>query len=130
MGLKIPRPQGHVGSTPTPGTSLTATRSKPMTYWLFGVIFFVLNLAAILLLVGTWQNTRIQGFLLLAGSYVVGMLGRWIVPLAYRISVDGSGQGEWVYILVQSTYVVVACLAVWGFWDIYRSLKRPATGGQ
>jgi len=100
-----------------------------MTYWLFGVIFFVLNLAAILLLVGSWQHTRIQGFLLLAGSYLLGMLGRWITPLAYRFAADGSGQGEWIYTVVQSTYVIVASLAVWGFWDIYRSLKRPATGG-
>lgn len=100
-----------------------------MTYWLFGVIFFVLNLAAILLLVGTWQHTRIQGFLLLAGSYLLGMLGRWIAPLAHRFAADGSGQSEWIYTVVQSIYVIVASLAVWGFWDIYRSLRRPAPGG-
>src|SRR5690606_8247938 len=33
-GLKIPRPQGHVGSTPTPGTS-TGAPMLPSRYWPF-----------------------------------------------------------------------------------------------
>jgi len=100
-----------------------------MTDWFFSLIFFVLNVAAILLLVATWQQTRINGFLLVAGSYVLGIVGRWTAPLAYRFADTGTDQMTWILALVQSIYVVVAAMAVWGFWDIYGTLKRKSAGG-
>jgi hypothetical protein len=101
-----------------------------MTDWLFSLIFFVLNVTAILLLVGTWQHTRINGFLLLAGSYVLGIVGRWTAPLAYQFADGGTDQMAWILPLVQSIYVIVAAMAVFGFWDIYGTLKRKYAGGQ
>jgi hypothetical protein len=100
-----------------------------MTDWFFDLIFFVLHVAAFLLLVATWQHTRIAGFLFIAGSYVLGMVGRWTAPLAYRFAAGDEGHMEWILPLVQFVYVVVSALAVFGFLDIYRALKRSAAGG-
>lgn len=101
-----------------------------MTQWLFSLVFTVIDVAAILLLVGTWQHTRITGFLLLATSYLFGMVARWVTPLLYRFADGDFGMVGWIFPLVQSVYALIAAIAVFGLWDIYRSLKRNAAGGR
>ncbi|MBW8368270.1 MAG: hypothetical protein K0M70_10490 [Arenimonas sp.] len=90
--------------------------------FLLGVVYFVFDAAAALLLVATWQRTRITGFLVLASSYVLGILARWIMPLLYR----GLGGDGGLTVLIQSLWLLIAAVALYGLWDIYRQLKRPA----
>jgi hypothetical protein len=90
-------------------------------FWMLGFLFFAFDAVAILLLVGCWQHTRINGFLMLAGSYALGILARWLSPLVYRFA-EGE-QFESVTVVVQLGYVAIAALALAGIWDIYRRLK-------
>lgn len=90
-----------------------------------GILYFVVDLAAVLLLAACWQRTRITGFAIVAASFVAGILGRWLVPLVYR-AVDSSDPGMlsmagW---LSQGIFLLVALVAVAGFWDIHRALKQ------
>lgn len=93
-----------------------------MTEFLFGFLFFATDLVAILLLVATWQHTRISGFLVLAATYLAGMVSRWLTPLAYRFA--EADNFTFVSMAVQAVYFVVAVAAVYGLWDVYRQLKR------
>ena len=88
------------------------------------VLFVLLNAASMLLVFACWQRTRIKGFLLLAISYLLGLVGRWTTALMVRVVDIGSdGSGQLVFLAVQGVYLLVAALAVAGFWDIYRVLK-------
>jgi hypothetical protein len=99
-----------------------------MSFLLMGILYFVVDLAAILLLAACWQRTRILGFAIVAGSYAAGILARWSVPLVYRwVDMADGGMASLAGVGVQAVYLVVAVIAVAGFWDIYRALKpRPA----
>ncbi|HEX4854727.1 hypothetical protein [Arenimonas sp.] len=99
-----------------------------MSMWLVGFLYFAVDLAAVLLLAACWQRTRILGFAIVAASFVVGILARWAVPWIYDAVDMGDGDMAWAAsMIVQLVYLVIAGIAVAGFWDIYRVLKaRPA----
>lgn len=99
-----------------------------MSMWFMGLLYFALDLAAVLLLAACWQRTRILGFAIVAASFVAGIVTRWTLPWIYRAVDMGDGDMAWAANLVgQSAYLVLAGIAVAGFWDIYRALKaRPA----
>ncbi|KFN47146.1 hypothetical protein [Arenimonas metalli] len=99
-----------------------------MSMWLMGFLYFAVDLAAVLLLAACWQRTRITGFAIVAASFVAGILARWTVPWVYRAVDLADGDMAWAAnMIVQSVYLVIAVIAVAGFWDIYRVLKsRPA----
>ena len=99
-----------------------------MSMWLVGFLYFAVDLAAVLLLAACWQRTRILGFAIVAASFVAGIVARWSVPWIYRAVDMGDGDMAWAAsLIVQSVYLVIAGIAVAGFWDIYRVLKsRPA----
>lgn len=100
-----------------------------MSMLVMGFLFFAVDMAAVLLLAACWQRTRILGFAIVAASFVAGILARWTVPWIYRAVDMGDGTMAWAAsVIVQSVYLVIAAVAVAGFWDIYRVLKsRPAT---
>ncbi|HEU0153746.1 MAG TPA: hypothetical protein VFQ84_10430 [Arenimonas sp.] len=97
-------------------------------FLMMGLMYFVVDLAAILLLSACWQRTRIRGFAIVAASYGAGIVARWTAPLAYRWADSGDGgMGSLAGVVVQTAFFLVAVVAVVGFWDIYRVLKqRPA----
>lgn len=91
-----------------------------------GVMYFAFDAAAALLLAATWQQTRITGFLVLAASYVLGILARWMVPVLYQWSSGGGLAGDIFTVVVKPIWFVTAAIALYGIWDIYRQLKRRA----
>jgi len=92
--------------------------------FVMGFFYFALDALAILLLVATWQRSRVTGFLVLAGSYGLGIVARWGVSLSYRfIDSDQSMGLSWLY---QSIWLVVSAVGLYGLWDIYRHFKRSA----
>ena len=94
--------------------------------FLEGLLYFAFDAAAALLLAATWQHTRITGFLVLAASYVLGIVARWVVPLLHR-SVAGDFASDALLItFFRSIWFVIAAVALYGLWDIYRRLKRAA----
>jgi hypothetical protein len=89
---------------------------------LTGFLYFAFDAAAILLLLATWQHTRITGFLVLAASYVLTILTRWLLPLLARLmEADAMGSLSLVY---PATFLLIAVVGLYGLWDIYRQLKR------
>ncbi len=92
--------------------------------FLEGLLYFAFDAAAALLLVATWQHTRIAGFLVLAASYGLGIVARWAMPWVYRSISDGQGPDMLLGTLVRSVWLVIAAVALYGLWDIYRQLKR------
>lgn len=94
--------------------------------FLEGFLYFAFDAAAALLLVATWQHTRITGFLVLAASYVLGILARWVVPLLYRLAADDFGSDLLQTAFFRSLWFVIAAVALYGLWDIYRQLKRTS----
>jgi hypothetical protein len=95
--------------------------------YLQGLLYLAFDGAAALLLVATWQQTRIVGFLVLAASYVLGIVARWLVPVMYRMQSDDWLSDLWFIILVRPLWFVISGVALLGLWDIYRQLKRPPT---
>ena len=97
--------------------------------FLMGLMSFGLDALAILLLLATWQHTRISGFLVLAATYALGILVRWLLPLLTRfMDSDGSGMVQNLGLIYQGTYLIIAAIGLYGLWDIYQQLKRrPAT---
>ena len=95
--------------------------------WVEGFLYFAFDAAAALLLVATWQQTRITGFLVLAASYVMGIVARWVVPLLYRGVSDDFPSDMLILAFLRSIWFVIAAVALYGLWDIYRRLKRPAS---
>lgn len=92
---------------------------------LIGFLYFALDLLAAVLLVATWQHTRIRGFLWVAASVVLGIGLRWVGPYLFRFS--DSADFEMINIVAQLVFIAVMAVAVFGFWDIYRSLKQART---
>lgn len=93
--------------------------------FLIGFLYFAVDLLAAVLLVATWQHTRIRGFLLVAASVALGIVLRWVGPYVFRFS---NGEDfEMVNLVAQLVFIAVMALGVAGFWDIYRRLKRPRT---
>jgi hypothetical protein len=88
------------------------------------VLYFAFDAAAALLLAATWQQTRIPGFMVLAASYVLGIVARWMVPLLYHWSSGDDLRGAIFMFLVKPIWFVTAAIALYGIWDIYRQLKR------
>lgn len=92
--------------------------------FVMGFFYFALDALAILLLVATWQRSRITGFLVLAGSYGLGIVARWGVSLAYRfVESDSSMAMSWLY---QAVWLAVSAVGLYGLWDIYRHFTRAA----
>jgi hypothetical protein len=84
--------------------------------------YFVFDAIAILLLVATWQRSRIRGFLVLAVSYALGIVARWGIALSYRYFDPGDTLGlSWVYQLV---WLLVSAVALYGLWDLYRHFRH------
>ena len=94
--------------------------------FLEGLLYFAFDAAAALLLVATWQHTRISGFLVLAASYGLGILARWLMPLLYRGMSGDSGADMLGVAIARSIWFVIAAVALYGIWDIYRQLKRTS----
>lgn len=92
--------------------------------FLVGFLYFAVDLLAAVLLVATWQHTRIPGFLWVAASVVLGILLRWTGPYIFRFS--GNANIEMVNVVAQLVFIAVMVLGVVGFWDIYRRLRRPS----
>jgi hypothetical protein len=93
--------------------------------FLMGMLYFGLDALAILLLLATWQHTRITGFLVLAATYALGILSRWLLPLLTRfMDSDGSGAIQNLGLIYQGTYLLIAAIGLYGLWDIYQQLKR------
>ncbi len=90
--------------------------------FLIGFLFFAVDLLAAVLLVATWQHTRIPGFLWVAASVVLGIVLRWTGPYIFRFS--GNANIELVNVVAQLVFIAVMVLGVVGFWDIYRRLKQ------
>ena len=92
---------------------------------LTGFLYFAFDAAAILLLLATWQHTRIAGFMVLAGSYALSILSRWLLPLLSRL-MDGGSPDAMVdlTLLYQATFLLVSAVGLYGLWDVYRQLKR------
>jgi hypothetical protein len=86
-------------------------------------LYFAFDAAAALLLVATWQRTRINGFLVLAASYVLGIVARWVVPLLHRGVASDFASNALLITLFRSIWFVIAAVALYGLWDIYRQLK-------
>lgn len=86
--------------------------------------------AITLLLVATWQRTRIGGFLLLAASHVVGLLVGWVLTLMFRWGgMDADGMAWLVHLLPLAGLLLAAA----GCWQVYQALKpgtprAPGTG--
>ena len=90
--------------------------------FLMGLLYFALDALAILILVATWQRSRVTGFLVLAGSYALGILARWGISLSYRLFDPSAVYGlAWVH---QLAWLAASAAAIYGFWDIYRHFKR------
>jgi hypothetical protein len=89
---------------------------------LIGFLYFAVDLLAAVLLVATWQHTRIKGFLWVAASVVLGILLRWAGPYVFRFS--DSEDFQMVNLAAQLVFIAVTALGVAGFWDIYRRLKQ------
>lgn len=92
-------------------------------YFLMGVLSFGLDALAILLLLATWQHTRINGFLVLAASYALGILSRWTLPLLTRF-MESDDALQYVGPVYQGSFLLIAGVGLYGLWDIYRQLKR------
>ena len=89
---------------------------------LTGFLYFAFDAAAILLLFATWQHTRISGFLVLAASYVLTILTRWLLPLLARLmETDAMGSLSLVY---SASFLLIAAVGLYGLWDVYRQLRR------
>jgi len=95
--------------------------------FLQGFLYFAFDAAAALLLVATWQQTRVTGFLVLAASYLLGICARWLVPVFYRLQSGDDVADIWFILLVRPLWFLIAAVALYGLWDIYRQLKRPAS---
>jgi hypothetical protein len=92
---------------------------------LTGLLYFAFDAAAILLLLATWQHTRITGFLVLAASYGLGILSRWLLPLLSRLIASGEPDAIGNMALVyQATFLLVSLVGLYGLWDVYQQLKR------
>ncbi len=92
---------------------------------LTGFLYFAFDAAAILLLLATWQHTRITGFLVLAASYALGILSRWFLPLLSRLIASGESDAIGNMALAyQATFLLVSVVGLYGFWDVYQQLKR------
>jgi hypothetical protein len=89
---------------------------------LIGFLYFAVDLLAAVLLVATWQHTRIPGFLWVAASVLLGILLRWAGTYIFRFS--GSANMEIVNVVAQLVFIAVMAIGVAGFWDIYRRLKQ------
>ena len=96
--------------------------------FLEGLLYFAFDAAAALLLVATWQQTRINGFLVLAASYVLGIVARWVVPMLYHGVRDDFASNMLMLAFLRSIWFLIAAVGIYGLWDIYRRLKRPALG--
>lgn len=94
--------------------------------FLQGFLYFAFDAAAVLLLVATWQQTRITGFLVLAASYLLGSVARWLVPVFYRLQSGDDLADIGFTLLVRPLWFLIAGVALYGLWDIYRQLKRKA----
>jgi hypothetical protein len=92
--------------------------------YLQGLLYLAFDGAAALLLVATWQQTRITGFLVLAVSYVLGIVSRWLLPVMYRMQLDDGLSDLLFIILIRPLWFVISGVALFGLWDIYRQLKR------
>jgi hypothetical protein len=96
--------------------------------FLMGAMSFGLDALAILLLLATWQHTRIHGFLVLASSYALGILSRGLLPLLTRfMDSDGSGAIQNLGLIYQGSYLLITVVGLYGLWDIYQNLKRRPT---
>ena len=91
--------------------------------FVLGFFYFALDALAILLLLATWQHTRITGFLVLAASYGLGILARWGFPMLYRFFDTGEFEAQVIGHVWQVGYLLIAGVGLAGFWDIYRKLK-------
>jgi hypothetical protein len=93
---------------------------------LSGLVFLALDVLAILLLVATWQRTRIPGFAVVAASVAMGIALRWLAPFLYRSFDLSDPSGQWLAMLVtDGLYTAMTAIAVVGFWNIYRRLAAP-----
>ena len=93
-----------------------------MMLLLIGFLYFAVDLLAVVLLVATWQHTRIKGFLVVAASVALGIVLRWAGPYVFRFS--DSEDFEMINVVAQGVFIAVTALGVAGFWDIYRRLKQ------
>jgi hypothetical protein len=96
--------------------------------FVMGLLYFGVDALAILLLLATWQHTRVSGFLVLAASYALGILSRWLLPWLPRLMDLAESDSMYSLGLVyQLSYLLIAGVGLYGLWDIYRQLKcRPA----
>ena len=88
---------------------------------LLGFAYFALDAVAVLLLLATWQRSRVTGFLLLAASYALGILSRWLVTLSYRLfEPDQVSAIDWLFTV---SWLVVSVVGLCGLWGIYRHFR-------
>lgn len=90
--------------------------------YLMGFAYFALDALAILLLVAIWQRSRINGFLVLAASYCLGIAARWGLSLFYRL-VDSEEAMSWSWTF-QFAWLLASAVGLYGLWEIYRHFKR------
>lgn len=83
----------------------------------------LLQLLVAVIPVAIWQRTRVDGFLWLAASFVMGALLQWLSPLLFRIV--PAENSELVMYAFRAFSLLMLMVAAVGFFRIYTVMKAP-----